>query len=276
MHSFFTVLLYPLFYSLKYSSGRCCHGNKEYLLKKNEKIKQNNKEAVHFLDHIWTFVTNVVNVYIPSNILQILMNSRYVSSGFCASNPGGKKIAWQLRHHMFMFRSFATWLKSCLIVCTPCLLKVFFWLNRTTYRWWYWFPFLCDFFTSCRRLHWPAFVTHDVGHWSLQVSMVCDTSWEASKASTVHMQFQGFYDLTLFWLYYANTMFVKGFSLSYVATYHGLYWFLFFSDFFLCMLWNTFRCMCCMWHWPLIFTGVYGSHDADWEALKLFKIHMHF
>ena len=29
---------------------------------------------MHFLDHIWTFVTDVVNVYIYSIILQILMN----------------------------------------------------------------------------------------------------------------------------------------------------------------------------------------------------------
>ena len=29
---------------------------------------------MHFLDHIWTFVTDVVNVYIYSIILQIVMN----------------------------------------------------------------------------------------------------------------------------------------------------------------------------------------------------------
>ena len=29
---------------------------------------------MHFLDHIWTFVTDVINVYIDSIILQILMN----------------------------------------------------------------------------------------------------------------------------------------------------------------------------------------------------------
>ena len=29
---------------------------------------------MHFLDHIWTFMTDVVNVYIYSIILQILMN----------------------------------------------------------------------------------------------------------------------------------------------------------------------------------------------------------
>ena len=91
-------------------------------------------------------------------------------------NLGGKKIAWQLRHHIFMFRSFVTWLKSRLIVRTSCLLKVFFGSNRTTYRWWYWFPFLCDFFTSCYGLHRNALVTRDVG-----VSSSRDIGWEAPK-----------------------------------------------------------------------------------------------
>ena len=30
---------------------------------------------MHFLDHTWIFVMNLINVYIPSNILQILMNT---------------------------------------------------------------------------------------------------------------------------------------------------------------------------------------------------------
>ena len=189
-------------------------------------------------------------------------DSCYVSSGFCALNPGGKKFTWQLRHHMFMFRSFITWLKSCLIVWTPCLLKVFFWLNRTTYCWWHWFPFFnlmlqITLTCICYMWHRPLIFAG--------VYSSCDAGWEASKASKVHVQFQGFYDLTFFWLYYATTMFVKDFFLLYVATYYWLYWFLFFCNFFLCMLWNTSRCMHCTWHQPLIFTGVYGSCDTDSE-----------
>ena len=119
-------------------------------------------------------------------------------------------------------------------------------------------------------------------HFMLQITVTCicymwcqplifagvyishDTGWEASKVSKVHTQFQGFYDLTFSGLYYANTMFVKCFSCrTYVATYHWLYWFLFFCDFFLRMSWNTCICMCCMWHVPLVITGVYNSCEVS-------------
>ena len=40
---------------------------------------------MHFLDHIWTFVTNLINVYIPSNILQILMNAVVHAQAFISS-----------------------------------------------------------------------------------------------------------------------------------------------------------------------------------------------
>ena len=67
---------------------------------------------MHFLDHIWTFVTDVVNVYIYSIILQILMNmvvhieafkSGLVSrAGYRRSkyvNSVKHRIAWSLSHH---------------------------------------------------------------------------------------------------------------------------------------------------------------------------------
>ena len=174
-------------------------------------------------------------------------------------------------------RSFIRWLKFCLIVQTSRLLKVFFWLNRTTYSWLYWFPLFCDFFfcmawttliCMCCTWQWPPIFA--------SVYSLCDTGQEALKASKIHVQFQGFYDLTFCWLYYANTTFVKRFFLSYVANHYWLYWFLIFCDFCLCMLWNTCRCMHYMWHWPSILTGVYSSHDANWEALKVFKILVHF
>jgi len=47
LHGFFIVLLYPLFYSLKYSSVEWCyHGNKEFFFCRKMKIKKDNKEAV--------------------------------------------------------------------------------------------------------------------------------------------------------------------------------------------------------------------------------------
>ena len=172
-----------------------------------------------------------------------------------------------------MFRSFITWLKSHLIICTPCLLKIFFWLKRTTYHWWYWFPFLCDFFTSCCRLQWHAFVTCDVSHWSLQVSTFHMTLAERlRRCPKFTYSFKGFMIWHSLGCIMQTPCLSNVFSCrTYVATYHWLYWFLFFCDFFLCMSWNTCRCMCCTWHVPLVITGVYSSCDTDWEALKASK-----
>ena len=133
------------------------------------------------------------------------------------------------------------------------------------------FSFACrglQQYCMCCTWHWPPTFA--------SVYNSRDTRWEALKVSKIHVQFQGVYDLTSFWMYYANIMYVKTNFLSYVVNHYWPYLSPIFCNFCICVLWNTCRCMYYTWLWPLILTGVYNSRDADWEALKAFKIHMRF
>ena len=119
-------------------------------------------------------------------------------------------------------------------------------------------------------------------HFMLQITVTCicymwcqplifagvyishDTGWEALKVSKVHIQFQGFYDLTFSWLYYANTMFVKCFFLSYICGHLSLtvlipifLWFFLMhvmEYLYMYVLHVTctighYRCLQFVWHW---------------------------